>query len=101
MVDNAAVAKLAEAVRDQTEAIEQGCREVHQHTNAMREHTGEVWPLREEEAINGTGDGRRIHNSFSPDSSLSQQHIQCGGAPWIILAGQDSFEQFLFYKNRG
>lgn len=48
MVDNAAVARLADAVREQTEAIEAGAREVHAHAAVMREHTAAIRALREE-----------------------------------------------------
>lgn len=48
MVDNAAMTKLADAVREQTEAIEAGAREVHAHTAVMREHTAAIRALQVE-----------------------------------------------------
>ena len=48
MVDSVAVSRLAEAVREQTEVLEDGAREMHQHAAVLREHTAEVRALREE-----------------------------------------------------
>lgn len=48
MDDNAAVARLADAVREQTEAIEAGTREVHAHAAVMREHTAALRSLEKE-----------------------------------------------------